>query len=422
MLPFQDAPPTPAGDWRHIVRFGRNVASYKFALGRALLNLAAQQQTFVRLEDLSVPYVASICEHLLAEDRQSTSARSRFLEACRSRNRGELEAAQLAEVTVQLGFNNVIDAFHISRGGEPTQTRFFTDERATRHGITLTDHLLELANGLQAQVLPLEVDARWNLVQTSWGLGLGTRLVSFEIAPDEDAVNLYVPSRLRRAPITGVRAALSGYQDGRCAYCDTPFTDIGTSRVAVDHVLPFVLMSRGWHDGDLHQVWNLVLACYACNSAKRDLPPHKDWMHWLDERGEHLIASHHPLRETMISQLGPDPAHRHETLRRRHAAAIERMRSSWTPPVRGVGRYLVQRLSLHFGGELAPCVLAEDQDRSQRVLRVTHPDRLPDVGHLDAVAAPAAAEGALPPLGAGQVDGDAHQLHAAPSRQFGDVP
>jgi hypothetical protein len=100
---------------------GRNAVGYKFALGRALLNLAAGQQTFVRLEDLSVPYAASICEHLLAEDRQSTSAWSRFLEACRSRNRGELDAAQLVEGTVQLGFNNVIDAFHISRGGEPTQ-------------------------------------------------------------------------------------------------------------------------------------------------------------------------------------------------------------------------------------------------------------------------------------------------------------
>jgi len=48
VLPFQDAPRTPAGDWRHIVRFGRNVASYKFALGQALLDLGARQQTFVR--------------------------------------------------------------------------------------------------------------------------------------------------------------------------------------------------------------------------------------------------------------------------------------------------------------------------------------------------------------------------------------
>ena len=338
MLPFQDAARTPEGDWRHIVRFGRNVASYKFALGQTLLDLGAQQQTFVRLEDLAVPYAAAICEHLQVEDRQSTSAQSQFLDACRSRNRGELDAAQLAEVTVRLGFANVIDAFHISRGGEPTQTRFFVDERASRQGITLTDHLLELANGQQAAVLPREVDARWNLVQMSWGLRLGTRLVSFEMTPDEDAVDLYAPARLRRGPITGVRDALSGYQDGRCAYCHDPFTDIGTSRVAVDHVLPFVLMSRGWQDGDLHKVWNLVLACYACNSAKRDRRPRKDWMPWLEQRGEDLIASHHPLRETLISQLGPDRASRHQTLVRRHTAATEMMRPSWTPPVSTVGR------------------------------------------------------------------------------------
>jgi hypothetical protein len=126
--------PTPAGDWRHIVRFGRNVASCKFSLGQALLDLAAQQQTFVPLPELSVPYAAALCKHLQVEDRQSTSAQSQFPDACRSRNRGDLEAAQFAEATVRLGFANVIDAFHVSRGGQPTQTRFFVDERASRQG------------------------------------------------------------------------------------------------------------------------------------------------------------------------------------------------------------------------------------------------------------------------------------------------
>jgi hypothetical protein len=45
----------------------------------------------------------------------------------------DLEAEQLAEATVRLGFANVIDAFHVSRGGQPTQTRFFVDERAVYH-------------------------------------------------------------------------------------------------------------------------------------------------------------------------------------------------------------------------------------------------------------------------------------------------
>jgi len=95
VLPFQNAVPTPAGDWRHIVRFGLNVASYKFALGQALLELAARQQTFVPLTELAVPYAARLCEHLQVED---------------------LESTQLTEATVRLGFANVIDAFHISRG------------------------------------------------------------------------------------------------------------------------------------------------------------------------------------------------------------------------------------------------------------------------------------------------------------------
>jgi 5-methylcytosine-specific restriction endonuclease McrA len=93
------------------------------------------------------------------------------------------------------------------------------------------------------------------------------------MVPDKTPSTCTRPPSWRRGPITGVRAALSGYQDGRCAYCHVPFTDIGTSRVAVDHVLPWVLMTREWQDGDLHQVWNLVLACYRCKSAKGARPP-----------------------------------------------------------------------------------------------------------------------------------------------------
>jgi len=55
-------------------------------------------------------------------------------------------------------------------------------------------------------------------------------------------------------------------------------------------------------------------------------------MPWLERRGEHLIASHHPLRETLISQLGPDRSSRHQTLARRHIAATD-MIPPWTPPV-----------------------------------------------------------------------------------------
>lgn len=108
---------------------------------------------------------------------------------------------------------------------------------------------------------------------------------------EEDPVYLHAPKRFRQPPVTGVRDALSGYQNGRCAYCDTEFTSIGTSRVAVDHVIPFVLMANGWQNGNLHQVWKFVLACWARNSAKSGRPPVADWMPWLERRTEHLIGS-----------------------------------------------------------------------------------------------------------------------------------
>ena len=196
----------------------------------------------------------------------------------------------------------------------------------------MTDDLLALANGTQAAVLPCEVEARWSLVEASWGLGLGSRIVSFEMAPDPDSAYLHAPLHLRRTPVTGVRDALSGYQNGRCAYCGTQFTSIGTSRVAVDHVIPFVLMANGWKDGDLHQVWNFVLACWACNSSKRDRPPVAAWMSWLEGRTEHLIESHHPLRETLIRQLGATSSERLRTLVRRHGAATACLRP-WRPPL-----------------------------------------------------------------------------------------
>jgi hypothetical protein len=56
-------------------------------------------------------------------------------------------------------------------------------------------------------------------------------------------------------------------------------------------------------------------------------------MPWLERRSEHLIASHHPLRETLITQLGPDYVSRHQTLVKRHRAATEMIPAAWRPPV-----------------------------------------------------------------------------------------
>lgn len=168
MSSFIEQRPTDESCWRAIILFGRNVASYKFALGKSLIELADAEKTFVSLEELAVPFSKHLIEHLKLSDKQITSRSSQFLDACRSFNRGEIDQDALISTTVRLGFVNVIDAFHNVNDGE-TPVRFFQDERkGQKKGITVTDELLRLKESMQFANLPHEVEARWRLVETAW--------------------------------------------------------------------------------------------------------------------------------------------------------------------------------------------------------------------------------------------------------------
>ena len=52
MQTFLESKPQTESIWRSVILFGRNVASYKFALGKSLLELADKETNFVYMEDL----------------------------------------------------------------------------------------------------------------------------------------------------------------------------------------------------------------------------------------------------------------------------------------------------------------------------------------------------------------------------------
>ena len=219
---------------------GRNVATYKLAFAKSLLELSSANKTFVTLEELAVPYTRHLTQHLRKCEKQITSASSKFLDACRKFNQGHLNETALVDAAVSLGFNNVIDAFHVVNNG-PIPERFFVDDRKTRRGITLTDTLHALAGEPQAANLPVEAEARWRLVETAWSLGLPAQLLAVHYDPVLESLFVEIPSA--RINITGCRDGLNGYQKGRCFYC---FRDILIDRgvesnVDIDHFFPLVL-------------------------------------------------------------------------------------------------------------------------------------------------------------------------------------
>lgn len=328
MSKFIGRAPTREDCWRAVILFGNNVASYKFALGTALLELATGDQELIRLEDLAEPYARHLCEHLRSVDKQGTFARSKFLDACRAHGRGELDADGLRRATVRLGFQNVIDAFHVVSKAE-VPTRFFLDERPSAGGIRLTDHMRELAAASHSSNLPLEVDARWRLVETAWQLNLPRRAI--EVSADPSVGELFVQTdRNSRRSISGVRQSLNGYQRGRCFYCAAPLLALDSD---VDHFIPHRLKPH-MPGINLDGVWNLVLACCRCNrgvAGKSDRVPALKYLERLHTRSEWLIESHHPLRETLLLQTGTNSRSRRTYLQQRWNEARSLLIHTWAP-------------------------------------------------------------------------------------------
>ncbi len=335
MADFVQTSPTKDAYWRSIILFGRNSASYKFALGKALLEAANQEKNFVSLEELAEPYARNLVDHLRKSDRQGTSPSSGFLQVCRNFSRGEIDKDRLLAQTARLGFVNVIDAFHNVNQAE-IPMRFFVDERGTRRGISLTDELLALKEDFQYGNLNQEVEARWSLVETAWALDISPGLLVARYDPSVDGI--YVESSgARRVDVTSCRDALNGYQKGRCFYCSSDISvEAGHEYLCdVDHFFPHTL---GWFlpkdRVSLDGVWNLVLSCRECNRGKQGKSarvPAIRFLERLHRRNEYLIGSHHPLRETLMTQTGRTEAQRRSFLQEMESFAVQNLVSRWEP-------------------------------------------------------------------------------------------
>ncbi len=338
MSEFYEIEPSLENYWRAIILFGRNVASYKFALAKALYELKEDGGTVVTLDQLAEPFSRHICEHLKLVDKQATSSSSKFLDFCRDFNTGEIDQQTLTAKTVLYGFVNVIDAFHNVHGQELPE-RFFVDARKTHGGIILTDEIFQLFEIQNSQDLIDETESRWRLVETAWDMNLPKHLV--QIQHDDQGI-LVADNRIRRVNVTSAKSALNGYQKSRCFYCFVPITieQLLEHSADVDHFFPHKLRECDIQK-PINGVANLVLSCTECNRGHRgkfDRLPSVSLLERLHKRNEYLITSHHPLRETLISQTGFTELSRRNFLQDVYNCATLTLGGGkkWEPPRGGI--------------------------------------------------------------------------------------
>ncbi len=80
---FQLNDPSLESQWRALILFGKNSATYKFAFAKALLDLVEEQKTKITLAEMAIPFADSIVDHLRKNDKQGNAASSTFLKGCR---------------------------------------------------------------------------------------------------------------------------------------------------------------------------------------------------------------------------------------------------------------------------------------------------------------------------------------------------
>lgn len=84
---FQINDPSLESQWRAVILFGRNSATYKFAFAKSLLELASEEKTRISLSELADPFSRNIIEHLKQNDKQGNASSSKFLDQCRNYSR-----------------------------------------------------------------------------------------------------------------------------------------------------------------------------------------------------------------------------------------------------------------------------------------------------------------------------------------------
>jgi hypothetical protein len=330
VITFQEEYPSLENYWRSIILFGRNTASYKFALSKALLIVASTGQNVFHLEELADSFCKSICEHIKDSPKQHTGQRSRFLDACSLFNEGKISQQYLLDITVKYGFRYVIDLFH--RVGQVNIPVSFYEKDYHDKKIILTDNIFKLSESPQFENLPLETEARWKLVETAWQLGVSHNML--QVKYDDVGRGLYVElGKFRRKSVSSVRESLNGYQKGKCFYC---FDDISISSenpnfCDVDHFIPHMLAKK-IPETNLDAVWNPVLSCSRCNrgsSGKFERIPSTRYLARLQKRNEFLISSYHPLRETLMAQTGNTSEKRVTFLNNVHRMAMSHIPACW---------------------------------------------------------------------------------------------
>lgn len=100
----------PSSDiqWRNLILFGKNSATYKFSSATTLLKLVDQGKTVVRRGDLSKPYSEYMIDRVKIDLGQDNNGR--VIKTFKQFNLKTIGESEILPLTKSQGFKNVVNA------------------------------------------------------------------------------------------------------------------------------------------------------------------------------------------------------------------------------------------------------------------------------------------------------------------------
>jgi hypothetical protein len=222
---------------------------------------------------------------------------------------GKSKSSALEVVKSKSLANMVLVKFHNLNNREIPK-RFYTLSEDKRY-LILHNNLLDLFLKDQNQFLQSEINSRWDLLEHAF-----ENIHNIE-SLDVDEYLEHIRRKQRRTNLTKLVPLLEGYQHGRCFYCNEDLYEI-----KVDHVIPYQAVMH-------NEVWNLVLAHGFCNDGKLDAIPPVHYLENLIARDEFFISSSHPLKDTLVRELGANPNERRQKIMKEYSYAKGKIVHIW---------------------------------------------------------------------------------------------
>lgn len=292
---------------RTIILFGRNVSTYKFALCDTLMKFGARDD--LKYADIREPFLKSLLSHYENNPKQFSGGENALTRSMDQYLKNEMSFTDLISNAEKVIYNNVFDAFqNIGRGKIDDSHILFEHDKKTKK-LILTDNLNKiLENPKQKDIIALENESRWRIVEEAWVNNLNPNLLEYS----KDDGFFYSINKERRVNLRSAVDVLAPYQKDRCFYCnrviDRNVDTQNDSFPDVDHFLPFSIIVRSKDIGfNPNGVWNLVVACKSCNrgsDGKFDAPPSNKYFLKLKKRNILYVEEHkHSLKNSILSSL-----------------------------------------------------------------------------------------------------------------------